>query len=166
MTEIRLAKAGQAIATDPSNLSNVAQNVPPTLATQLAMLLGESPKASIAPAPAATLRPTIAQIEQRLVTVTSELIGSTISLDVPLMEAGLDSLGATELRTRLASQFVDVDLPETLAFDYPTVRELILYIDDSLPIPKPDEKAAMLLKAAHAPRTSYMVQVAIRCSYK
>ena len=42
------------------------------------------------------------------------------------MEAGLDSLGAVELRNSLASQF-SVDSPATLTFDYPTVAALAEY---------------------------------------
>ena len=43
------------------------------------------------------------------------------------MEAGLDSLGAVELRSRLAQRLggaAEAALPETLVFDYPTVRQL------------------------------------------
>ena len=52
----------------------------------------------------------------------------------PLMEAGLDSLGAVELRNSLATHFA-VDLPSTVTFDYPTIAALANFIASSqLPI--------------------------------
>ena len=47
------------------------------------------------------------------------------------MEAGLDSLGALDLRNALAAHFA-VDLPPTLAMDYPTLRALAAFIADLL----------------------------------
>ena len=49
------------------------------------------------------------------------------------MEAGLDSLGALDLRNALAAHFA-VDLPPTLAIDYPTLRVLAAFIADLLGI--------------------------------
>ncbi len=45
----------------------------------------------------------------------------------PLMEAGLDSLGAVELRNNLEQAF-HVGLPATLTFDYPTITALADYL--------------------------------------
>ena len=43
------------------------------------------------------------------------------------MEAGLDSLGAVELRNLLAAQ-LHTDLPSTLLFDYPTLSSLAQHL--------------------------------------
>lgn len=42
-------------------------------------------------------------------------------------EAGLDSLGAVELRNGIQMQF-NLDLPATVTFDYPSVNSLVDYI--------------------------------------
>jgi acyl carrier protein len=52
------------------------------------------------------------------------------SADAPLLEAGLDSLGAVEFRNRLSARLDDaVELPETLVFDFPTLRKLEAHVD-------------------------------------
>ena len=43
------------------------------------------------------------------------------------MEAGLDSLGAVELRNALAARFAE-NLPATSIFDYPTADALASYL--------------------------------------
>jgi acyl transferase domain-containing protein/acyl-coenzyme A synthetase/AMP-(fatty) acid ligase/enoyl-CoA hydratase/carnithine racemase/acyl carrier protein len=54
-----------------------------------------------------------------------ELVGMSIAdADVPLMDAGLDSLGASELITSLEAAFPGVALPSTIVFDAPTMRQL------------------------------------------
>lgn len=47
--------------------------------------------------------------------------------DQPLMEAGLDSLGAVELRNALNEQF-GADLSATFMFDYPTMAAMAAHI--------------------------------------
>ena len=47
---------------------------------------------------------------QQLAGLASEVFGSAISADAPLMSAGLDSIGVTELTTRMASRLV-TELP-------------------------------------------------------
>ena len=56
--------------------------------------------------------------------IARELVGTDLSADVPLMQAGLDSLGATEFRSRLSERLADVEMPVTLVFDFPTLRQL------------------------------------------
>jgi len=41
----------------------------------------------------------------------------------PLMEAGLDSLGAVELRNALTTKF-GIELPATVTLDFPTINAL------------------------------------------
>jgi hypothetical protein len=45
----------------------------------------------------------------------------------PLMEAGLDSIGAVELRNAITSRF-GVELPATATFDYPSAGQLAGFI--------------------------------------
>ena len=42
-------------------------------------------------------------------------------------QAGLDSLGAVELRTAISARFA-IDAPATLAFDYPTIAALVGFV--------------------------------------
>ena len=60
-------------------------------------------------------------------TVAADLLSRDVSSDVPLMEAGLDSLGAVEFRNRLGSE-VGLELSETVVFDFPTLRRLEAHI--------------------------------------
>ena len=45
-----------------------------------------------------------------------------------MMDAGLDSIASVELRRRVSSA-CDVDLPATVAFDFPTIDALAAYVD-------------------------------------
>ena len=56
--------------------------------------------------------------------------GGTVDADAPLMEAGVDSLGAVELRSQLQSLAPrGASLPSTVVFDHPTARQLITLLD-------------------------------------
>ena len=58
----------------------------------------------------------------------ADVIGAAPSSpDSPLMEAGLDSLGAVELRNTLSSRFA-IELPATATLDYPSIAALAQYI--------------------------------------
>jgi len=52
---------------------------------------------------------------------------STASGLQPLMEAGLDSIGAVELRNAVSAAF-GMELPATATFDYPSAEALATYI--------------------------------------
>ena len=60
-------------------------------------------------------------------TVQRVLGQSIVADDQPLMEAGLDSLGAVELHAELGTVF-QLEMPATLTFDYPTIAALATYI--------------------------------------
>ena len=59
-----------------------------------------------------------------VLSILSSTIGGEVDADAPLMEAGLDSLGAVELKNRLQEEAGDEQLPSTLVFDHPTARQL------------------------------------------
>ena len=55
------------------------------------------------------------------------VLGERVNPDQPLMEAGLDSLGAVELRNAVAAKF-GVELSATATIDYPTAATLASYL--------------------------------------
>ena len=59
------------------------------------------------------------QVQRRICVILEELLGIHVGPQQPLMEAGLDSLGAMELHERLCATF-KCELPATIAFDFPS----------------------------------------------
>ena len=59
------------------------------------------------------------------------------------MEAGLDSLGAVDLRNDLTEQF-SVELSASVLFDYPTALALARFISTLLPPPTNDPSIEMI----------------------
>eukprot|EP00966_Prymnesium_polylepis_P183790 4260096-Prymnesium_polylepis.1 len=59
----------------------------------------------------------------QVLAISKDVAGQPIDTDAPLMESGIDSLGAVELKNKLAAAVgADVALPGTLVFDHPTAR--------------------------------------------
>ena len=63
----------------------------------------------------------------------------------PLMEAGLDSLGAVELRNAISARF-QLDVPATLTFDYPSLASMAGFLTPQLGA-KPGSPAAGMRQA-------------------
>ena len=55
------------------------------------------------------------------------MLGTAPAPNVPLMEAGMDSLGAVELRNAAAAAF-SVAIPATAVLDYPSIAEVAAFI--------------------------------------
>ena len=55
--------------------------------------------------------------------IASEVTGTNISADAPLMDSGLDSIGATELSNKISAH-LNTELSPTLLFDHPSLRSI------------------------------------------
>lgn len=61
-----------------------------------------------------------------------EIQGTVAAIDAPLASTGMDSIAMTELATTLAQQ-VEIELPQTLFFDHPTIGAVAAYVATSAP---------------------------------
>lgn len=67
-------------------------------------------------------------VVRRLLRATLDEGADTVDEDASLMDAGMDSLAAMDLRTQLTERFGRA-LPATVAFEYPTIRALCRRLD-------------------------------------
>jgi acyl carrier protein len=70
-------------------------------------------------------------IYEAVKSAVAEVLHCNIRDDQPLMDAGLDSLVATELAA-LVSRNTGIQLLSTLAFDYPTVNLIIAHVNEMI----------------------------------
>ena len=59
----------------------------------------------------------------KLKQIASEVINKDVSVDAPLMDAGLDSISATELSNKISAH-LNTELSPTLLFDHPSLRSI------------------------------------------
>lgn len=95
----------------------------------------------------------LASVQAQVMSAVARLLGTdSLAHNEPLMAAGLDSLGATELVQGLQTAF-DITLPATLVFDYPTVAAIAAWISQQLMCGTqegPDAQARAVALPAHA----------------
>lgn len=76
-----------------------------------------------------------------------------VAADAPLMDSGLDSLGAVEFRSSLEAR-LSVQLPPTLVFDYPSLSAIAGYLDTMLAEQQGTSTASSAAAAAEAAATA------------
>lgn len=96
------------------------------------------------------------------------ILGTTVDPEQPLMEAGLDSLGAVDLRNALMARY-NLELPATATFDFPTVAAMAQHIAASMATSNdmaPAWQDNALVEHDYGPPTSAAVQiVGLSCTY-
>lgn len=93
----------------------------------MAFLSKEESIAREEPAPAVVAR-TEEALEQTISLLVAQAVGTSVSQDVPLMEAGVDSLAASEVVSSIGTE-LEVELPATLLFDHPSITAIRHHIE-------------------------------------
>ncbi|AUX29756.1 polyketide synthase [Sorangium cellulosum] len=103
------------------------------------------------------LKSLVALVQAEVAAVLGLQRAATIRADQPLLELGMDSLMAVELRNRLSS-LIGATLPVTVAFTHPDSRSIGAFLLDMLPsagersLPRNDKVAGKWLRILRSPR--------------
>ena len=73
---------------------------------------------------------------QEMLALMRNIVGTAIALDEPFMAAGLDSIGAVEVRNAVSTKY-GVEMPVALIFDYPTVLALAGFVQGKMVAEQP-----------------------------
>ena len=117
----------------------------------------EEPRADLLvqrPQQSAKLQSTPALVETISSTLT-DILGTKVATDTPLMSVGLDSISAAEFTNALAKRF-DTELPQTLMFDHPTIEAMASFIAETTETPV----AAATVEREHIPTRRIATAVA------
>ena len=98
-----------------------------TTAISLGLVSRPIDHAITSPAPTLTRAQTLSAIQGAVAGV----LGAVPERAQSFQEAGLDSIGSIELHKQLQTA-LDMDLPSTISFDYPTVEALVDFVDGLL----------------------------------
>jgi acyl transferase domain-containing protein/NADPH:quinone reductase-like Zn-dependent oxidoreductase/acyl carrier protein len=98
----------------------------------------------------------VASIKGLLHKIATEVTGSDgVENDSSLMDSGMDSLAAVEFRNRLAAELPQVDLPNTLIFDYPSLASIAGFAGSQLQSSATATHTMVAMPGAHmAPRVT------------
>ena len=102
--------------------------------------------------------------------IVQSIVGAAVAHDQPFMEAGVDSLGAVELRNGISAKFGMADLPATLVFDYPTISALAQYLATSRGPAQPEAAPSAAVVPAVRPQDAAWLSrasevVGLSCRY-
>ena len=99
------------------------QLVPPVRGIRATLAAETLPPSAVQSSASPAIAQTVAEV---VTTYMATLTSERIDQDRPLFDAGLDSLGTLELIELLEQRF-SLQVPPTLLYDHPTIRELAAY---------------------------------------
>ena len=98
-------------------------------------------------------------IEQAVV----DILGESLDMESPLMEAGVDSLASTELVNKI-NENLGVSLGPTVLFDYPTIQDLTQHLVQTLKGPETIDHTAAALDTNTSQNISQTITTTVTSS--